>query len=163
MSKYATKERLFEITGRLDKTFKPKLNEVSYANNVDEFKNLVQTFDSGQAQYAKQMLNSIVNNGNLEALKVYLAEMGEYEVQAWVTSQALSEEEITPDNLAVSSVGGVVEGGFNTKVVRTKEYLDELNKIIGELYSQMVIDGMNSEEAKKDIIFMCNNALKNLQ
>ena len=108
MSKHATKERLFEVTARLDKTFKPRLNEVSYANNIEEFKNLVAVLDNKQFDAAKQMLDSIINNDNLEALKAYLAEMGEYETQSWVTNNA-SMSEAVPENLAVSPVGGVVE------------------------------------------------------
>ena len=40
MSKYATKARLFEVVGRLDKTFKPKLNEEVSPDNNDKPENI---------------------------------------------------------------------------------------------------------------------------
>jgi len=40
MKKNATKERLFEVTGRLDKTFKPKLNESTGEEMIKYFTNI---------------------------------------------------------------------------------------------------------------------------
>lgn len=98
MKKQDRKQRLFEVTARLDKTFKPKLNEVSYANYVNEFQNLVTAIDNGQADIAKKMLRNIKRNDKMDALKAYLAEMGEYEAQSWITSNLSMGEDIDLNN-----------------------------------------------------------------
>jgi hypothetical protein len=113
MSKRATKERLFEVTGRLDKTFKPKLNE----NIFDRF-----TIEVSQPDYKGTikrdrtgwMLYDVTGSpeeagpfGDLTSLIDY------YDIDKSQMSggyvKNLRENEVAPENLAVSQIGGVVE------------------------------------------------------
>jgi hypothetical protein len=142
MSKHATKERLFEVTGRLDKTFRTKLNEevlptpnaprplYQIAKEIrQDWKNVY--FGAVPYLQAMMSLNSIDDNYGMDSAKsivlYFLSNAStwrgenakriksELKKMAGLKEEFMREEdEVAPENLAVSPVGGVVEeGGLN--------------------------------------------------
>ena len=137
MSKHATKERLFEVTGRLDKTFKPKLNEelmpspnqprplYQIAKEIrQDWKNVY--FGAVPYLQAMSTLNSINDNYMMDSAKsivlYFLSNASTWRgetakrIKAELKKMAglkeefmYEEDEVAPENLAVSPVGGVVE------------------------------------------------------
>ena len=122
MSTSATKERLFEVIGKIDKTFKPKLNE--FYNSSTNNPQMARRFntnngwiawydDSGEYHY----INAKDYGGN------YQEAMKQWGISGFQQDNNISvagsngpmreEDEVAPENLAVSPVGGVEEGALN--------------------------------------------------
>jgi hypothetical protein len=136
MSKRATKERLFEVTGRLDKTFKAKLNEevipspnqprplYQIAKEIrQDWKNVyfgavpylqaMSSLDSIDSNYGMDSAKSIVlyflSNASTWRGETAKRIKSELKKMAGLKEEFMYEEEVAPENLAVSPVGGVVE------------------------------------------------------
>ena len=136
MSKKITKERIFEVTARLDKTFKPKLNEEM--NLYEESRPLYQIAQEirkdwgnkiyfGAVPYLQAMmsLSSIDDRYGMDSAKsivlYFLSNAAtwrgetakriktELKQMAGLKEEVMYEEEVAPENIAVSAVGGVVE------------------------------------------------------
>lgn len=88
------KQRLFEMMGKLDTSFKVRLNEYdysdsnSYADYVDELKEFVNAVEDKDFNKAKRMLLNFENEGKMGGLNLYLSEYGEYNVKNWVSQSA---------------------------------------------------------------------------
>ena len=188
MSKNATKERLFEVTGRLDITFRPKLNEAILPDSNQprplyqiakeirqDWKNVyfgavpylqaMMTLDSIDSNYGMDSAKSIVlyflSNASTWRGETAKRIKSELKKMAGLKEEFMREEdEVAPENLAVSPVGGVVE---DTKVLHTKEYLDQLNQVVGQIYAQLIFDGLTPIGAKENIEYMCKVAIQNLK
>jgi len=105
--KKENKERLYEMMGKLDTSFKPKLNEnginenkwygdsTSYSEYVDELKHFVSLLDNLKFNEAKLMLKKFIEEGKIDGLKQYLTESGEFEAEVWVSDNL---KDITPNN-----------------------------------------------------------------
>ena len=141
MSKNATKERLFEVTGRLDKTFRTKLNEAILPDSTQprplyqiakeirqDWKNVyfgavpylqaMMSLGSIDDRYGMDSAKSIVlyflSNASTWRGETAKRIKSELKKMAGLKEEFMYEEnEVAPENLAVSPVGGVVEGDLN--------------------------------------------------
>jgi len=128
MSKNATKERLFEVTGRLDKTFKPKLNENTGDNMVYYFTNI----------WSKDQ-NVIDTINRYPEFKDRYSRYLSYDVNDWnaMSDQDLQNlwDEWAKDEQRIQPIGEQVTGAAQNPNMQSQDvtYTDNTYKVIAPI------------------------------
>lgn len=146
--KKESKERLYEMMGKLDTSFKLKLNEnrinenkwygdsTSYSEYVDELKHFVSLLDNLKFNEAKLMLKKFNEEGKIGGLEQYLTEFGEFEAQVWVSDNL---KDVTSNNDS---------DGWDEKILDGDLYENDLNE------NQTLLDMFNNISERSDELKM---------
>lgn len=131
-SKYG-KERLFEVMGKLDKTFKPTLNENIFDRftievNRPDYKGTIKRDRTGWMLYdVTDSPEEAGPFGDLRSLMDYY-DIDKTQMTGDYVRHLREEDKVAPENLAVSSVGGVVESPEQTTKNQYKYMIITFNR-----------------------------------